>query len=57
MLINLFKFIFSKLIGDLSPEKKEEMWKGLLMLLEHAIESGARGISSGAIEKLRKDHA
>ena len=55
MLLKLFSFIFGKLIGDLPPEKKAELWKGLAMLLEHAAEGGARGISEGAIEGMKKN--
>ena len=48
--------MFSKLIGDVSPEKKAELWGGFIMLMEHAIESGAKGVSEGAVKSIKENH-
>ena len=56
MLLKILNFVFAHLIGNLTENQKSELWQGLLMVLDHAVESGANGISKGAIESLKKQH-
>lgn len=48
MLLKLFGFVFSKIIGDLPEGKKEAAWDKFSELLAIIVEKGAEGAVKGA---------
>lgn len=48
MILKLLRFSFSKLIGNLPPEKKEEFWRRFTELLSEVTKAAAEGAVKGA---------
>jgi len=51
MLINLIRFIFGKLIGDVTPEQKKILLAKFETLLTEVASAAAQGAVAGAMKK------
>jgi hypothetical protein len=56
MFLKILEITFGKLIGKVPEEKKKKLWGGLIMVLDHAVESGAKGLSEGAVAGMKEKH-
>jgi len=51
MLIKAFRFLFSKIIGNLPAEQKAQFWAKFNVLLMEVVKAAAQGAVAGATKK------